>query len=157
MDERLSLEVPGGSLTVDGSYLDASPDAVREQAAEYVAGERTAFDVGVRYPDSFTGEVMRAMAAIPYGETRTYGDLAERLETSPVAVGGGCGRNPVPLVVPCHRVVGADGLRGFSGDGGVDQKRALLAHEGALPEADPTRADGERDRPTRQTTLAERG
>jgi methylated-DNA-[protein]-cysteine S-methyltransferase len=72
---------------------------------------------------------MDAMAAIPYGETRTYGDLAADLDTSPVAVGGACGRNPVPLVVPCHRVVGHDGLGGFSAEGGVDLKRALLAHE----------------------------
>jgi methylated-DNA-[protein]-cysteine S-methyltransferase len=135
MDEPFTVEVLGGTLTLDAAYLDAPTERVREQAAEYAAGERTAFDVPVSFPDSFTGEVMRAMAAIPYGETRTYGDLARELGTSPIAVGGGCGRNPVPLVVPCHRVVGADGLRGFSSDGGVDQKRALLEHEGALAPA----------------------
>lgn len=132
MDEPFSVDVPGGSLTIDGAFLDASPDEIREQAAGYAAGERTSFDASVAYPDSFTGEVMRAIAAIPYGETRTYGELAADLGTSPIAVGGGCGRNPVPLVVPCHRVVGADGLKGFSGDGGLAQKRALLEHEGAL-------------------------
>ena len=132
MDEPFTVDVLGGSLTLDGAYLDAPPERVREQAAEYAAGERTTFDVPVAFPDSFTGEVMRAMAAIPFGETRTYGELAAELDTSPIAIGGGCGRNPVPLVVPCHRVVGADGLRGFSGDGGVGQKRALLEHEGAL-------------------------
>ncbi|QLG62464.1 methylated-DNA--[protein]-cysteine S-methyltransferase [Halorarum salinum] len=151
MDEPFTVPTPGGTLTLDATWVAATPGEVREQAAEYDSGERTTFDVGVRYPDSFTGEVMRAMAAIPYGETRTYGDLADRLGTSPVAVGGACGRNPVPLVVPCHRVVGADGLRGFSGDGGVDQKRALLAHEGALPDAAES-ADG-RDGTTRQLTL----
>ncbi|WP_313695427.1 methylated-DNA--[protein]-cysteine S-methyltransferase [Halorarum halobium] len=146
MDDSFTLETPGGTLTLDDSFLDASRDDVREQAAAYAAGERTAFDVTVRYPDSFTGDVMRAMAAIPYGETRTYGELAADLDTSPVAVGGACGRNPVPLVVPCHRVVGADGLRGFSGDGGVAHKRALLEHEGAFPHC----AD---DGLTRQATL----
>ena len=136
MDDPLGLTVPGGDLTVDAALLDAPVEHVRAQAAEYAAGERSTFDLGVAYPDSFTGEVMRAMAAIPYGETRTYGDLAADLGTSPIAVGGGCGRNPVPLFVPCHRVVGVDGLRGYSGDGGVDQKRTLLAHESALPLSD---------------------
>ena len=136
MDDPLSLAVPGGTLTVDAALLDAPAERVRTQTAEYAAGDRTAFDLGVAYPDSFTGEVMRAMAAIPYGETRTYGNLAADLGTSPIAIGGGCGRNPVPLVVPCHRVVGVDGLKGYSGDGGVAQKRALLAHEGALPDGE---------------------
>jgi len=78
---------------------------------------------------------MRAMAAIPSGETRTYGDLADSLDTAPVAVGGACGRNPVPLAVPCHRVVGATTLGGFSLDcqRPLAVKRRLLEHEGALP------------------------
>lgn len=131
MDESFTVDVPGGALTIDAAFVDAPPERVSEQAAEYVAGERTEFDVAVAFPDSFTGEVMRAMTEIPYGETRTYGELADRLGSSAIAVGGGCGRNPVPLVVPCHRVVGVDGLRGYSGDGGLDQKRALLEHEDA--------------------------
>lgn len=120
------------AVTVDEDYLGASPTDVRGQAAEYERGERTAFDLDVRYPDSFTGRVMRAMAAIPCGETRTYGELATDLDTAPRAVGGACGRNPVPLVVPCHRVVGADSLVGYSADGGLDLKRRLLVHEGAI-------------------------
>ena len=87
----------------------------------------------VDFPASFTGRVMRAMAEIPYGETRTYGDLATVIETSAVAVGGACGRNPLPLVVPCHRVVGAGSLGGFSAAGGVPAKEALLAHERGTP------------------------
>lgn len=119
----------GYTLDVDESRIDASPAEIRRQAAEYERGERHEFDLIVDTPDDFTGRVMDAMRAIPYGETRTYGDLAAGLDTSPVAVGGACGRNPVPLVVPCHRVVGADGLRGFSADGGVEAKRVLLDHE----------------------------
>jgi len=68
---------------------------------------------------------MEAMAAIPHGETRTYGDLG----TAPAAIGSACGRNPVPVIVPCHRVVGAGSLGGFSAGGGVEAKRALLDHE----------------------------
>jgi len=117
-------------LAVDERLLDASPAELQRQVDAYAAGERRAFDVAVAYPDSFTGRVMRAMAAIPYGETRTYGELAAALGTSPRAVGGACGRNPVPLVVPCHRVVRADGgLGGYSAEGGVALKRQLLEHE----------------------------
>ncbi|WP_049917223.1 methylated-DNA--[protein]-cysteine S-methyltransferase [Halogeometricum pallidum] len=128
----MRAEVHGAALELDESYLDADPETVRERVREYERGDRTAFDVEVAYPDTFTGRVMRAMSEIPYGETRTYGELAAELDTSPVAVGQACGRNPVPLVVPCHRVVGAGGrLVGFSAEGGVELKRRLLDGEAA--------------------------
>jgi methylated-DNA-[protein]-cysteine S-methyltransferase len=124
----------GFTLEVDEGYVGGERE-IRRQAREYERGERRGFDVGAAFPDGFTGRVMRAMAAIPYGETRTYGELAAALDSSPVAVGGACGRNPVPLVVPCHRVVGADGLGGFSAEGGVDLKRRLLDHERSVVSA----------------------
>ena len=114
---------------IDDSALEADPATVRAQLREYEAGERESFDLGVAYPETFTGDVMRAMARIPFGETRTYGDLAAELETAPIAVGQACGRNPVPVIVPCHRVVGADSLVGYAG--GLELKRRLLEHEGA--------------------------
>ncbi|RDZ65480.1 cysteine methyltransferase [Haloferax sp. Atlit-12N] len=117
------------AVDVDERLLGCSPESLREQLAEYERGERREFDVDVRFPDSFTGDVMRVMASIPHGETRTYGEVAAELDSHAVAVGQACGRNPVPLVVPCHRVVGADSLGGFSAAGGVDLKRALLDHE----------------------------
>jgi methylated-DNA-[protein]-cysteine S-methyltransferase len=120
-----------GSVVIDESLVAASPAAITRQVDEYARGERRQFDLSVTYPDSFTGDVMRAMAAIPYGETRTYGDIAADLDTAAVAVGQGAGRNPVPIVVPCHRVVGADSLGGYSAPGGVSLKERLLAHEGA--------------------------
>ncbi|GAA0219720.1 methylated-DNA--[protein]-cysteine S-methyltransferase [Halobaculum roseum] len=128
-DDPVTVAVPGGRLTLDASYVDAEAEEIRGQAREYREGTRTAFDLDVRYPDGFTGRVMGAMAAIPYGETRTYGDLADDLDNAPQPVGAACGRNPVPLVVPCHRVVAADGLGGFSADGGPELKRHLLDHE----------------------------
>jgi len=82
----------------------------------------------------FQRRVWEAIAAIPHGETRRYGELAAKLKSAPRAVGQACGANPHPLVVPCHRVVSAEGLGGFahSGDGFLlDIKRWLLAHEGA--------------------------
>jgi methylated-DNA-[protein]-cysteine S-methyltransferase len=72
------------------------------------------------------------MQAIPYGETRSYGDLAEAVGSAPRAVGGACGRNPIPIVIPCHRVLAKTGLGGYSGEGGLATKRRLLALEGVL-------------------------
>lgn len=120
------------TMTVDESYVAEPSAEIERQIAEYVRGERTTFDLDVRFPDDFTGAVMEAMAAIPAGETRTYGQIAADLDSAAVAVGQACGRNPVPIVVPCHRVVGTNSFGGFSSPGGVDLKRRLLAHEGAI-------------------------
>ena len=125
----MQLSVHGTKMELDESYVADAPSVVEAQVREYERGERRAFDLSVVYPDTFTGEVMRAIAAVPYGEVRTYGELAAELDTSPVAVGGACGRNPVPVVVPCHRVVGADSLGGFSAPGGAATKRRLLDAE----------------------------
>lgn len=77
--------------------------------------------------------VWREMLDIPYGQTRTYGDLARNLDSNARLVGTACGRNAVPIIVPCHRVVGSDGrMTGFSGGEGIETKRALLTLEGAL-------------------------
>lgn len=126
----MEVDVFDRSIEIDESLIAEPPEEIRRQVREYERGTRRAFDLTVAVPDSFTGRVMGAVRRIPYGETRTYGDLAARLDTAPIAVGGGCGRNPVPLVVPCHRVVGSDGaLRGYSAAGGVDLKRQLLDFE----------------------------
>ncbi|AFK18473.1 methylated-DNA--[protein]-cysteine S-methyltransferase [Haloferax mediterranei ATCC 33500] len=119
----------GFDVELDERLVDTSADDLCDQLSEYEQGARRSFDADVHIPDSFTGDVMRAMLDIPYGETRTYGQIAEVVGSHPVAIGQACGRNPVPLVVPCHRVVGSDSLGGFSAAGGTDLKRALLAHE----------------------------
>jgi len=72
-----------------------------------------------------------AMAAIPFGQTRQYGELAKVLKISAQAMGQLCGANPLPLIVPCHRVLGAQGLGGFSAPGGIEAKVWFLRHEGA--------------------------
>lgn len=114
----------------DETLVDATPADIRRQVEEYARGDRRRFDVDVKLPDGFLGEVLSVVAEIPYGETRTYGDLATTLDTAPVAVGQACGRNPVPILVPCHRVVASDGgLHGYSANGGVETKRRLLALE----------------------------
>ena len=107
-------------------------DEAGAQLAAYFAGERTAFDLplSVRGGTAFDRAVWKALAAIPYGEMRTYGEIASTVgdRDAARAVGIACNRNPLPIVVPCHRVVGAGGkLVGFGG--GLPRKRYLLELE----------------------------
>jgi methylated-DNA-[protein]-cysteine S-methyltransferase len=81
----------------------------------------------------FDRQVWRAMLEIPWGRTKTYGEIAAALGGTARNVGTACGRNPIPIIIPCHRVVGADGaMIGYSGGAGVESKVALLALEGVL-------------------------
>ena len=138
----LTITAEGGTITQVDFGTGGGPrpnggvlaEAARQLAA-YFAGSLREFDLPIAPQGTpFRLRVWAAMQAIPYGETRSYGDLAQALGTAPRAVGGACGANPIPLVVPCHRVVGAGGaLGGFSGGAGCDTKRQLLAHERALP------------------------
>lgn len=102
----------------------------RVQLDEYFAGRRHAFDLplaGATTP--YQERVRRAMLAIPYGQTRSYGELAHRAGGGPRAIGQACGANPLPILVPCHRVVAAHGLGGYSGGAGLATKRMLLELE----------------------------
>jgi methylated-DNA-[protein]-cysteine S-methyltransferase len=108
----------------------AFPDAV-EQLEAYFAGERTDFDLEIGLAGSeFQRRVWQALLTIPYGETRSYGQVAEQIGAngSARAVGLANGRNPIAIIVPCHRVIGATGsLTGYGG--GLDRKRSLLELE----------------------------
>lgn len=129
-------EVDGAITAVNWGQgrMDDTPllqDAVR-QLQDYFAGERESFDLPLRVDGSeFQQAVCDAMSAIPFGYTRTYGEIAKDLGVPAQAVGGACGGNPIPIIIPCHRVMGAKGLTGFSGAGGVETKVALLRLEGA--------------------------
>jgi len=104
------------------------------QLQAYFAGEVKRFDLPLAPKGGdFEHAVQRAMLAIPYGETRTYGDIAKDLGTQCQPVGQACGANPIPVIIPCHRVLSANGLGGFSGEGGVEMKIRLLQHEGGYP------------------------
>ncbi|WP_374763126.1 methylated-DNA--[protein]-cysteine S-methyltransferase [Yunchengibacter salinarum] len=107
----------------------------KDQIDAYFDGHRTGFNLPLApFGTDYQKRVWRALARIPYGETRQYGELAAELGSAPRAIGGACGRNPLPILLPCHRVLAADGgLGGYSGEGGVDTKKALLILEGALP------------------------
>ena len=143
---RISVPSPLGPLVVEeeDGYLvrvtwsdapgqggSALLDEAAAQLAAYFAGARQVFDLPLRLSSALTGDVQRAMLSIPFGETTTYGAIARRLGVPAQAVGQACGANPLPVIVPCHRVLGASGLGGFSAAGGVETKVWLLRHEGA--------------------------
>jgi len=143
---RLTVPSPVGDLTVtedngeivaltwDGGGTDDTPvlTTAAHQLRAYFAGQRQVFDLPLRVRGSdFQRAVCDRMTAIPFGETVTYGDVATALSVPPQAVGQACGGNPIPVIIPCHRVLGSNGLGGFSGAGGVETKVWLLRHEGA--------------------------
>ncbi len=123
-DERFGDPAPAG---------DATLATAADELADYFAGRRVEFTVPVRPAGTeFQRAVWDEIAAIPYGETATYTQLAAALgrPTATRAVGAAVGRNPLTVVVPCHRVLGAGGsLTGYAG--GLDRKRRLLALEGS--------------------------
>lgn len=120
-----------GSREEDGPFA-----AVREQLAEYFAGERREFDVPVKLAGTpFQRRVWRELGRIPFGTTITYAELGRRVgqPTASRAVGNANGRNPISILVPCHRVVGTAGkLTGYAG--GVERKRWLLEWEREVDE-----------------------
>ena len=106
---------------------------VRDQLDAYFAGELRVFDLPLDPSGTtFRRRAWLELANIPYGEVLTYGELAARLDSGARAVGGACGTNPIPIILPCHRVVAAGGrIGGYSGADGPASKRFLLSLEGA--------------------------
>lgn len=105
-------------------------ERVAAQIDAYFAASLPNFDLPVRPTGTpFHVRVWTAMTTIPAGRTLRYGDLARHLRTGPRAIGGACKKNPIPLLIPCHRVVGSTGLGGYSGGAGLPTKTWLLEHE----------------------------
>lgn len=125
---------PRGDLVAGARRDDGAFRATAAQLDEYFAGERTAFDLPLAAAGTaFQRRVWAQLRRIPYGETTTYGQLAQRIGRPGCAraVGHANGRNPIAILVPCHRVIGRDGtLTGYAG--GLRRKRALLELERAL-------------------------
>ncbi|TCS67545.1 methylated-DNA-[protein]-cysteine S-methyltransferase [Primorskyibacter sedentarius] len=102
------------------------------QVTAYFDGRLTRFDLPLDPGgSSLQLRTCDAMSAIPFGETRTYGEIAKALGAPAQAIGQACGGNPIPLIIPCHRVLAASNLGGFSGRHGIETKVWLLKHEGA--------------------------
>ncbi len=126
------VSFPSGNLAcepqAEWARNDAEFDEVRRELGEYFKGKREAFDIPLD-PDGtdFQRDVLDALQRIPYGETRTYADIATDVGRPKAsrAVGAANGRNPIPILIPCHRVIGSDGsLTGFGG--GLETKTYLL-------------------------------
>jgi methylated-DNA-[protein]-cysteine S-methyltransferase len=132
----LYMDVPGRvPRGLEQGVENAGAPPLREaarQLGEYFAGDRREFDLALRLEGTdFQRRVWKVLTEIPYGETWSYGQLAKRIANPKGfrAVGLANGRNPISILVPCHRVIGADGsLTGYGG--GVERKRWLLSHEG---------------------------
>lgn len=109
-------------------------EKAKSQLEAYFDGSLKKFNLPL-HPEGteFQRHVYTEMRRIPYGQIKTYGDLAFLTNSHPRAVGQACGSNPIPIIIPCHRVLGKnENLTGYSGDGGVETKSALLRLEGAL-------------------------
>lgn len=144
---QLSLDSPVGALTLterDGALASLNwtdqpnrnsssllAEAERQLEA-YFAGKLTAFNLPVAPQGTpHQQKVWRAMQDIEFGSYRSYGALSAAIGSSARAVGTACGRNPIPIIIPCHRVLAAGaGIGGYSGSGGTDTKRYLLSLEG---------------------------
>jgi methylated-DNA-[protein]-cysteine S-methyltransferase len=140
---RLTLDSPIGRITVieeegritrlgwyDQGAADQTPLLLeaKRQLDLYFAGTLKHFELPLAPAggSEFERRVWEQLLAIPYGEVRLYGDVAHALGGMPRAVGGACGSNPIAVIIPCHRVVGATGLTGYSGGNGIDTKQRLL-------------------------------
>jgi methylated-DNA-[protein]-cysteine S-methyltransferase len=132
----IEFEHHHGKPGTDTETTDAVLELAAAQLLEYFAGRRRQFELPLAAAGTaFQRQVWDALAAIPWGELRSYADIARAIErpTAVRAVGAANGRNPLPIVVPCHRVIGSNGsLTGFSGGLGI--KRRLLELEGSLGE-----------------------
>lgn len=141
---RIRLTEQDGAITAlswradKAVSADPGPDdsplliEAERQLDAYFASRLQAFDLPLSPSgDELQLAVTQAMRAIPFGRTREYGEIAQAVGAMPKDVGAACGRNTIAILIPCHRVVGATGLGGFSAPGGVETKIALLRHEGA--------------------------
>jgi methylated-DNA-[protein]-cysteine S-methyltransferase len=132
------LSFPTGKMCfkpkLDWNYHAAAFSQARHQIDAYFAGQLKQFDLELApHGTEFQMQVLGALQKIPFGEIRSYKDIAQAIDRPKAmrAVGAANGRNPIPIIIPCHRVVGADGsLTGFGG--GVDTKAFLLRLEGAI-------------------------
>ena len=142
---QLSLHTPVGDLTIseDGGAIVALDwgwgrdqtetillASARDQIHAYFDGERREFDLPLAPAGTpYRQRVWLALQRIPFGATRTYGEIAALAGGSPRSVGTANGANPIPILIPCHRVLASNGIGGYSGGDGLDTKRALLQLE----------------------------
>lgn len=124
---------PSSKATIDPADAEVLAHA-STQLGEYFAGVRHTFDLPLAWSGTpFQEAIWRTLSTIPFGQTLTYDELGQKagVGRAPRAVGGAVGRNPLPIIVPCHRVLGASGtITGYSAGEGIPTKEKLLRHEG---------------------------
>lgn len=158
---RLTIDEKNGAIVAvrwaDDPYGEPTRLLIEagRQLEAYLGGRLKSFDLPLAAAGSpFEHRVWAAMCAIPYGQTRTYGELAQITDSGPRAVGRACGRNPIPIIVPCHRVLARGGMGGYSGGAGLPTKQKLLTLEGAIPNAAELPLLRSPERPSRQPALS---
>lgn len=150
MPHQITIETPVGWIVIEAQddYLTKlywlAPDIPTEmqhphpllkeaekQIHAYFSGQLKNFDLPIVPSNTARGKVLReAIIAVPYGQTETYAEVARRIGSAPRAIGQACARNPVPIIIPCHRILSAGGITGhYSGGNGTVTKRALLTFE----------------------------
>ena len=145
---QISMHSPVGDLTISveddiivaldwGWARDQTKtdllNGAKSQLERYFDGALEAFELPLAPAGTeFQRRVWTLMQQIPYGDTMTYGAMSDALNSSARAVGMACGANPIPIIIPCHRVLSATGMGGYSGDGGVETKVSLLRLEKVL-------------------------
>lgn len=135
---QVAIVEQGGAITHvrwGGENSGERSDVLKEALAQveaFFAGKLVEFDLPLA-PDvtKFQQSVLDEINAIPFGRTVTYGQIAKKIYSPAQPVGNACGANPIPIIIPCHRVLGADNLGGYSGAGGIETKVWLLKFEGA--------------------------
>lgn len=142
---RLDIEIEDGSIIAidirqsnqqaNSKMQQQASSRIQQQLKAYFDGRQKVFDLPLQLNGTaFQQKVWREMLRIPAGQTRSYGEIAKRLGSDPRAVGNACRANPVPVIVPCHRVVAKSGLGGYAGKTSgrlLEIKKWLLKHEGA--------------------------
>jgi len=123
------ITIYGRSLKIVEGLIEQDRGEVNDQLNQYFNEDREKFDLEYQVPEGFLGDVMKEILDIEYGETMTYGEIAEAVDSVPVAVGQACGNNPLPMIVPCHRVVGKNSIGGYLGESNSEVKRKLLQLE----------------------------
>lgn len=129
----MELQIFGKNLNLDASLLQ-NKRKLEGPVQEYLDGDRRSFD-GSYNLESLTEhhrKVLEITAEIPFGETRTYGEIAEEIGSAPLAVGQALKNNPIPLIIHCHRVVGKNSIGGYAGEADSSVKKRLLEHEKSL-------------------------
>jgi len=143
---HLSITSPLGPLTIfedEGAIValewgradnaSSTPllEKTKAQLNDYFDGNRTSFDLPLSPRGTpFQRSVWKQLSKIPFGAVRTYGEVAKSVHSAPRAIGGACSKNPIPIIIPCHRVLGqGEKLTGYSGGDGIKSKQALLRLE----------------------------